>query len=73
MKDLGLIPIQKSVFFGDLTAPEFSAVKKLAYELLNTDTDKCLWLKCSLDESRIRLCLGYKNFEYTEPDGYAAI
>lgn len=73
MKDLGLIPLQKSVFYGDLTSPEFSAVKKLAYDLLNSNTDKCLWLKCALDETCVRQCVGYKTFEYTEPDGFVSI
>ena len=73
MKDLGLIPIQQSVFYGDLNNAEFNAMKSLASELLNENKDKCLWIKCNLAESEIKGCVGYKEFEYDEPDGYKTI
>lgn len=73
MKNLGLIPVQKSVFYGDLASPEFFSIKKLANELLESETDRCLWIKCNLSESDIKKCFGYDNFKYLEPDGYAAI
>lgn len=34
MKDLGLISIQKSVFYGDLNQAEFSAMKKVVQKCL---------------------------------------
>jgi CRISPR-associated protein Cas2 len=73
MKDLGLIPIQKSVFYGDLNNAEFNALKRLATELLDETKDKCLWIKCNLSESGVKECFGYKGFEYDEPDGYKTI
>lgn len=41
MKDLGLISIQKSVFYGDLNQAEFSAMKKVVLKMLDPDSDKC--------------------------------
>ena len=32
MKDFGLVSIQKSVFYGDLTVPELTAMKIFAFE-----------------------------------------
>lgn len=41
MKDLGLISIQKSVFYGDLNQAEFSAMKKVVLKMLDPESDKC--------------------------------
>lgn|SRR5574344_1080597 len=73
LKDLGLVQIQKSVFYGDLNVADYSAMKRLVNDLLDKSTDKCLWIKCHLLEQDVRACFGYKNFSYTEPDGYDTI
>lgn len=69
LKDLGLVPIQKSVFMGYLKPPEFVAVQDIAKNLLNEGTDSCLWFACSLSEDQVRSCLGLKNFTLEDPDG----
>ena len=46
MKDFGLQPIQKSVFYGFLNQAEFNSVRKLAFELLAASNDKCIFMKC---------------------------
>lgn len=73
MKDLGLVPIQQSVFYGDLTYSEFTALKRLAKDMLDAKTDKCLWLRCTLEVNEVKKFIGYNNFSYSEPDGYVAI
>lgn len=74
MKDFGLIPIQKSVFYGDLNNAEATSVKRIAFELLDCTADKCLFVKCNLQPEQIRQqCLGYSEFVYVEPDGYETI
>ncbi|MDD6176703.1 MAG: CRISPR-associated endonuclease Cas2 [Succinivibrionaceae bacterium] len=73
MKDFGLVSIQKSVFYGDLTVPELTAMKNFAFELLDQGADKCLWIRCNLDECDVQNCIGYKDFRYMEPDGHATI
>lgn len=73
LKDLGLVHLQLSTFYGDLNSAEFSAMKLKIKSLLENSTDKCLWLKCNLDEQQIKDCIGYSNFRYIEPDGYESI
>lgn len=68
LKDLGLIPIQKSVFYGDLKPPESRLLGETAKEMLDETEDKCLWFPCHLSVERIRSCLGLSNFNYDPPD-----
>ncbi len=70
LKDIGLIALQKSVFYGDLNFPEAKELARLAHRLLNSDTDKCFWFPCFLPIEEIKKCVGYENFEYEEPDGF---
>lgn len=73
LKDLGLIPIQKSVFYGDLRPPEVRFLSRIIFELLDSKEDKCLWFPCHLSIDRIRNCLGLQNFQYDQPDGNKVI
>ena len=41
LKDLGLTPIQKSVFFGDLKTPEVRSLKAAAEKWLDASCDSC--------------------------------
>lgn len=70
MKDLGLVPSQESVFYGDLKPAEARSLGIRAAEMLDSSTDKCFWFPCSLDVDRMRTCVGYKHFVYEDPDGY---
>ncbi|MDO5352883.1 MAG: CRISPR-associated endonuclease Cas2 [Succinatimonas sp.] len=73
-KDFGLTPIQKSVFFGELTRAEIASIKRIVNELLNKKTDKCLYILNSLTEQDIRNnCFGYKDFKYVSVDGFETI
>lgn len=74
MKDFGLQPIQKSVFYGFLNQAEFNAVRKLAFELLATSNDKCIFMKCNISPEEFKQqFIGYDNFIFWEPDGYETI
>lgn len=70
LKDIGLYPLQKSVFYGDLKPAEAKTLDRLAHKLLDPKTDKCLWFPCHLDENHIRSCVGYENFVFEETDGF---
>ena len=61
LKDLGLTPIQKSVFFGDLKTPEVRSLKAAAEKWLDASCDSCLKVE------DIRKCFGLKHFTYIEP------
>lgn len=71
--DLGLVRLQKSVFYGDLKAPEVGAMKRAVRELLKEENDRCFWLPCRIDLDYLRKCVGYKDFVYDEPDDDRAI
>ena len=73
LKDLGLIPIQKSVFYGDLKPPEARSISSLAKKFLNEETDSCFWFPCHLDLQKLRSCFGLKDFQYEEPDGFKVL
>ena len=73
LKDLGFVPMQKSVFYGDLKNAEIHALARAAIELLNVKEDKCFWFACHLNPDEIRKCLGYNNWSYTEPEGHGVI
>mgnify|MGYP003372834757 CR=1 FL=1 len=73
LKDLGLVPIQLSVFYGDLNQAEFNSLKNYVFMTLDKDSDKVIWIKCNLKSENINACFGYSNFKYLEPDAYETI
>lgn len=73
MKDLGLVHIQKSVFYGDLKPAEGKSLARTARQLLDSKQDKCFWFPCHLSEALMRECVGYKDFSDTKPDGHGFI
>ena len=73
LKDLGMVPMQKSVFYGDLKGAEVSALARLASDDLDEAEDKCFWFPCHLEPEVIRQCLGYSGWDYKEPDGHGVI
>lgn len=73
LKDLGLEPIQKSVFYGQLTRAEIRCLKNKAHELLNKDSDCCLWLVCPLNPEDFKDFVGYQSLSITEAEGYETI
>lgn len=74
LKDFGLMPIQKSVFLGELTKAEISSIRRLVNDLLDKKTDKCLYIQTNLtDQDIIKNCFGYKDFKYVSVDGFETI
>lgn len=73
LRDLGLVPMQNSVFYGDLKPAEVHSLRRTAEELLDKETDKCFWFPCRLDPEQIKKCLGYETWNYLEPDGHGSI
>ena len=69
LKDLGLVPIQKSVFWGQLCQAEFNSLKRLAHDKLDGRTDKFFWLQTHLSIEHLQQGIGYKNFEVINADG----
>ncbi len=72
LKDLGLVPVQKSVFYGDLKQAEVKALNKLSKKMIRAD-DSCLYFPCHLSVCDIKKCEGFENFLYDEPDGSRSI
>lgn len=74
MKDFGLQPIQKSVFYGFLNQAEYNSVRRFAFELLKSGNDKCIFMKCDVSPKEFKQqFIGYDNFCFLEPDGYETI
>ncbi|MGN0916521.1 MAG: CRISPR-associated endonuclease Cas2 [Succinivibrio sp.] len=73
LKDIGLIPLQYSVFYGALNRAEVTAMRLKLKELIKIKSDKCLWVQCTLEDQKISDCIGYLDFSFTEPDGYETI
>lgn len=73
LEDLGLVRLQYSVFYGDLNSAESRSLARTANELLDPKEDKCFWYPCRLDIEKLKQCVGYKNFQYSEPDCHGRI
>ena len=73
LKDIGMTPLQKSVFWGELTQAEYKALQREAHEKLNPETDKIFWIVTSLDELKLKQGIGYKTFDVIPPDGHKTL
>lgn len=73
LKDLGLVPLQKSVFYGELNPAELRELWKMSRKMLDEDTDKCFWIPCSIKTEAMRQFIGYKNFRYIASDGFLTV
>jgi len=73
LKDIGMTPLQKSVFWGELAQAEFHAMKREAHKELDPETDKIFWVVTSLDELKLKQGIGYQHIEIIPPDGYHTI
>lgn len=60
LKDLGLRPIQKSVFWGHLNVAEERAVLRLFHEELDKATDRAFLVRSPLAEAAERNSFGYE-------------
>ena len=72
LKDLGLKPIQKSVFWGYLLASEKRVVKLLFEKYCEVDSDKAFIINATLD-SNLDGCFGYDSEDFQHPEGYTII
>ncbi len=63
LKDIGLYPIQKSVFVGDVKTAEEKAVKRLLSQFLDKKTDKSFILCGQIIEQIKTTGIGYKEDE----------
>lgn len=73
LKDIGLTDIQKSVFWGELTKAEFTAMKREAKKLLNKDEDKMFWIITSLTPEQLKQGVGYESLHYVAADGHFSL
>ncbi len=72
--DLGLQPIQKSVYFGYLSRAEIQALAREGRKLLDADTDSLFWVRVDLPAVIDHQCLGHKpRLDGLKPDGYAIL
>ena len=70
LKDIGLFPVQKSVFYGDLNVAEHRSLKIAVKTMLKAETDSCMCVACTLEPNEFKQFVGYKNFKYIEADGH---
>lgn len=73
LKDLGLQPLQKSVFWGALNAPEVRSLERYVHKHLDPDTDRCFWIHTRLDEQQLKQGVGYQAFKSIPPDGFVIV
>ena len=73
LKDMGLQPLQKSVFWGALNQAEIRSLARYARENLDAETDKCFWIHTRLDAAQLKAGVGYEAFENTHPDGFIVL
>jgi CRISPR-associated protein Cas2 len=69
LKSLGLYPIQKSVFFGQLNRAELNSLSRLAKKDLHSAEDRCFWIQTKLDESHLKNAVGYEYLRIIDADG----
>ena len=71
LKDLGLKPIQKSVFWGYLLVSEKRVIKEL-FKKYCSDNDKAFLINASLDNN-LQNCFGYTEEDFKHPDEFEII
>ncbi|MFP4615258.1 MAG: CRISPR-associated endonuclease Cas2 [Thiohalorhabdus sp.] len=72
LKDLGLVPVQRSVMWGMLNRAEKGAVLRLFREHLDTDTDRAFLLEGDLREAVGKYGFGHSQEELVPPgDAYS--
>ena len=70
LKDFGLAPLQKSVFYGYLNQAELRALIHEARQLLNPETDSLFWQQTHLEELLEKHHIGKHPAEPHHPEGY---
>ncbi len=72
LKDLGLISIQKSVFWGYVLGSEKRIIKELFKTYCDKDTDKAFISNASLDKD-LKNCFGYDADDFKHPENFEII
>ena len=73
LKDLGLVPIQKSVFFGALNAAELRSLRRLVHSMLDAGSDRCFWVQSNSLQDELPTHMGYGNFALIPPEGSCCV
>ena len=71
LKDIGLIPIQKSVFWGYVLASEKRVIKELFKKYCKTN-DKAFLINANLDKN-LKDCFGYTKDDFKHPESFEII
>jgi len=64
LKDIGLRPIQKSVFWGDATRAEMKAIQREFKRLLDPHMDRAVVVDVHLRDSAARDAFGYSGADF---------
>lgn len=70
LKDIGLINIQESVFWGRVLNAELQTLRRILETLLKKPEDKAFILRASLSEQIERNSFGYSDFSIFEERDY---
>lgn len=71
LKDIGLVAIQKSVFWGYILPSEKRIIKML-FDKYCDKFDKAFIVNCVLDKN-LDLCFGYKDDDFSHPESFEII
>ena len=70
--DIGLVPIQKSVFWGYALTSEKRVVKNLFKKYCDKDTDRAFVINTVIDKD-MDSSFGYKENFFKKPDGFEVL
>lgn len=73
LKDLGMVAMQKSVFWGRLNKAELRALEREARKLVDPVTDKIFWIRADIPGGLDHQGIGYRHFSLPKPDGHEVI
>lgn len=71
LKDIGLIPIQKSVFWGYVLVSEKRVIKEL-FKIYCENNDKAFITNVNLDKN-LKDCFGYDENDFKHPESFEII
>ncbi len=69
LKDFGLLPIQKSVFWGYILPSERKSIISMYKEYCDMASDKVIMVNAALEQN-IQDCFGYSKEFFRKPDDY---
>ena len=72
LKDIGLKPIQKSVFWGYVLISEKRVIKQLFKQYCNIETDRAFMINATLDKD-LDNSFGYNEDDFNHPESFEII